>query len=298
MEYQFLDQDDARLLELCELPTEGGVAVALRTTGYDGEDDEVVEIAICDLQGKALFHQRVRPQNVEQWAPGDASGGLAPADVADAPELYQFEEEISRIVEEAPFVVALHGDFTRDMIEGSWVTLPPHESLDLSEQFQATHGTAEHPTEPAVACSLPGIAAYYGMELPAGADGRAADLAAEAAAVARCYAAYVEELRQQRDAKGAAHWEAYERRLEEAARNDAREQQKERIQAVKNLRINALLWLCAAAIFYNLGVQMGVRGMDGSLVAIVIAAAVFFTYKWGNALYRMYKLNKQRHGDQ
>lgn len=291
MDYRFLDQGDERLLELSELPTQGGLAVALRTTGYDLEGDEVVELALCDLDGNVLFCQKVRPQNVEAWAPGEQSGGLGPADVQDAPELYQFEERISELFGDAAMVVALHGDFAKAMIEAGWVSLPDYPSFDLTEQFCAAHSTADSPLQPATAASLQGIAGYYGEGAPAGGT------ADEAALLARCYRHFVEEQSRQRADKGSAYWEAYEQRLAEEARHDAAALERERVQALKNMRVSALLWLCAAAVFYNLAVQIAVRGGEVSLSVMVAAVAVFFTYKWIRSLYLMYKLHKGVTGD-
>lgn len=288
MEYRFLDQGDQKLLELSELPVEGGLAVALRTTGYDMENDEIVELALCDLSGNVLFSQRVKPQNVETWTPGEWSGGLGPDDVQDAPELYQFEEEISELFQGASMVVALHGDFAKAMVEASWISLPKYPSFDLAEQFCAAHSTSDSPLQPATVASLQGIAAYYG---DGASDGTAAE---EGALLARSYIHFVNEQSRERADKGTAYWEAYERRLAEEARNDKAVLERERVQSLKNMRVSALLWLCAAAVFYNLTVQMVVRGGEASLAVMVGAVAVFFTYKWLRSLYQMYQLHKQR----
>lgn len=288
MEYRFRDQGDQKLLELSELPTEGGLAVAVRTTGYDPEKDEIVELALCDLQGNPLFSQKVKPQNAEGWTAGEWSGGLGPDDVEDAPELYQFEEQISELFQQASMVVALHGDFAKTMVEASWVSLPKYPSFDLTEQFCAAHSTPDSPLQPATAASLEGIAAYYGDGAP---DGSAA---AEGALLARSYIHFVNEQSRERADKGAAYWEAYEQRLADEARNDAKALERERVQSLKNMRVSALLWLCAAAVFYNLAVQVAVRGGEASLAVMVVAVAVFFTYKWIRSLYQMYQLHKQR----
>lgn len=288
MEYRFLDQGDQKLLELSELPVEGGLAVALRTTGYDMENDEIVELVLCDLSGNVLFSQRVKPQNVEAWTPGEWSGGLGPDDVQDAPELYQFEEEISELFQGASMVVALHGDFAKAMVEASWISLPKYPSFDLAEQFCAAHSTSDSPLQPATVASLQGIAAYYG---DGASDGTAAE---EGALLARSYIHFVNEQSRERADKGTAYWEAYERRLAEEARNDKAVLERERVQSLKNMRVSALLWLCAAAVFYNLTVQMVVRGGEASLAVMVGAVAVFFTYKWLRSLYQMYQLHKQR----
>ena len=48
MEYVRYDQNDERLLELAELPLENGIALAMRTTGYSLQDDEIIELSIVD----------------------------------------------------------------------------------------------------------------------------------------------------------------------------------------------------------------------------------------------------------
>ena len=284
MEYRFLDRGDETLIEASELPVEG-IAVAVRTTGY-GDGDEVVELAIADLDGNELFSRRVKPQNVGAWEPGDASGGIAPADVEDCPELYQFEEEVSALFENAEVVVGMHAGFARETIEASWVTLPAGRDVDLDEEFRASHCAADYPGEPATAAALDGIAAYYGTEVEPGTLG-------EAKAVAACYRALVDEHRRERDAKGEAHWEAYRRRLEEAELADEELQAARRRQAIRANRVNAIMWLCAAAIFSNLAVQLGIRGFDAGFVTLAAAAAVFFAVRWIMCLAAMHKLRKQ-----
>lgn len=292
MEYRFLDPGDEQLLASCELPRTGGIAITLRTTGYDLEKDEIVQLAICDLEGNGLFCETVKPQNVDNWIPSEASGGLGPADVEDCPELYQFEEQISDLFQDATVSVALHSTFAKAMIEGSWVTLPETHPFDLTERFCATHSTCSLPNQPAATASLETIEAYY--SLPQGHG----TLLEEAASIASAYGLMIDEACAQRDAKGEAYWEAYRKRLEEASASDRRKQEVERLNAMKTTRINAILWLCAAAIFSNLAVQMSLRGSEMSLVVMIGAVAVFMAIKWIQALYRLYKLHNQRNAEE
>lgn len=286
IEYQFLDRDDETLIETSELPVEEGIAVAIRTTGYEIGEDEIVELAIVGLDGSDLFSERVKPQNIDEWSDKTASGAIMPADVAEAPELYQFEDEIRELFENASIVVGLHMDFIGEMIEASWVALPDYESFDLLSQFCASHSAADYPSQPAAVASLEGIAGYYG--LPDEED----SLIATAQTVATCYRKLIGEHAQVRIDKGAEYWERYRQRVEEAERNDASLQAAKRNQEVRALRINAVLWLCAAAIFSNLAMQLHLRSFDFGIVAIAAAAAVFFAIRWILSLYAMYKIRK------
>lgn len=287
MEYSFLDQGDERLLETAQLPLEGGIAVAMHTTGYATQGDEVVELAITDMQGKPLFAKRVKPQNIEEWQASEASGGIAPSDVADLQELYQYEDEIMELFEKASFVVCEHLSFAHALLEASWVALPDYEGFDLDEEFRLSHCTRDYPGQAATAVSLSDIANYYGLtqgslqgaasttahETDASAASEA--VVANAALIAACYQKLVEEHAQKRDAKGTAYWEAYERRLaEEAAQNAS-------VDAVAQLRekrlnqMNGLLWISGAIIFTSLVIQLNQRGFDVGFMIIAGAVAVF-----------------------
>lgn len=268
VKYQFLERSDEELLAAAALPTDG-IALAARTTGYDTDGDEVVELAIASLDGTVRFHQLTKPQNVQEWAACDASGGIAPVDVAEAPELYQFEDEIIGLVDGVDVVVGAHLPFLASIIESSWVSLPKFDGIDLVAQFLASHSTADYPGQPATAATLAGIAAYYGID----ADDSSA--ASTAQAVAACYRALVREHAERRDAKGPDYWARREERLaQEAARNESASATA-RIREKRMNQMNALLWVAGAIIFVSLAIQFYQRGMDVSLVVIAVAVAVF-----------------------
>ncbi|MBE6473841.1 MAG: hypothetical protein E7Z99_09855 [Coriobacteriaceae bacterium] len=267
VEYRFFSQSDEKLIESSELPLTDGIAVAVRTTGFSPDEDEVLELAVVDFEGNELFSRVVKPQNKTEWEASDATGGIAPADVEEAPELYQFEEEISDIFEHASVVVAAHVPFVESMIEASWVTLPKHESFDIIARFLEAHSTADCPNEPAVAATPEGIAAYYGLRE----EGEA--LADRARLAAECYKAFVREHAQEREAKGADYWERYERRkFEETAEQRARDEIMAKRERNLN-RMNGILWLCGGFIFTSLIIQLYQTGGDmGIMVALGIVA--------------------------
>ena len=286
IQYAFLDRGPESLIEVSELPVVEGIAVAIRSTGYEIGTDEVLELAITDLAGTELFCQRVKPQNIESWNDDRASGGITPESVAESPELYQFEDEIIALFENAPIVVAEHSGFAKEMIESSWVSLPAFKGFDLVEQFRASHATAEHPDQAAPAASLESIAQYYEIAFSGEST---ADLART---IASCYRCIVDEHARERANKGPDYWAAYEREQEEALRNDRQQQERNRIQTVKSLRVNAIMWLCAAAIFSNLAVQLSIRGFDVTFVIMSAAVAVFAAVRWIIALYRIFQLRR------
>ena len=287
IEYRFFDRSDDELIRTSELPREGGIAVAARCTGYEVGRDEILELSIVDFDGNELFSKVVKPQNLEEWSDEAASGGISPADVADAPELYQFEDEISDLFKSATIVVGQHMGFIGELVESSWVSLPAYEAFDLIEQFRESHCAVDYPTQPAAAVTLEGIAAYYDL------DCDESTLSGVACAVAAAYLKLVEEHAAEREAKDPAHWEAYERKIAEEQRDEERQQAAQRAKQVKTSQINAILWMGSAIIFGNVAVQLHLRSFDPALVVMAAIAAVFFAYKWISCLYAVYKLNKK-----
>ena len=288
IEYRFLERDAETLITMSELPVEEGRAVAVRTTGYEVGVDEVVQISIVDFQGNELFAQTVKPQNIDEWTNVEASGGILPADVADAPELYQFEDEIIALFADASVVVGQHMGFMHEIIESSWVSLPDCREFDLTQEFCASHCTADYPEQSAAVAALPGIAAYYGA--PCDEE----TCTGIARSVAACYVKLVEEHAQARLDKGQEFWEEYERRQEEVRKEDAQALEADRRKELRALQVNAFLWLCAAAIFSNLAVQLYIRGTDFGFVAIVVAAAIFFLVRWVMSLSALYRQRRNR----
>ena len=274
MKYSYLDQGDERLLELADMPTGNGIAIAMRTTGYAHDSDEIVELAIVGLDGRALFERKVRPQNIEEWSASEASGGIAPADVAEQPELFQFEDEIIQLFEKADIVACAHLPFARALIEASWISLPAYEGFDVIEQFRLAHCSQDYPTEPASAVALDDITRYYGIPtLPEASSG--GGLAAEARAVASCYKALVAEHCAKRDEKGQAYWDERDRRLAEEAAGDAQATEAMRLREKRLNQMNGLLWVAGALIFISLIIQLAQRGGDAGFMVVAGAVAVF-----------------------
>ena len=293
MEYSFFNQGDERLLELADFPRDNGIALAMRTTGYAPTEDEILELAIVDLQGNELFSKRVKPQNIEDWKPSEASGFIAPADVETAPELFQFEEQVMELFEKADIVVFEHQAFEEALIDSSWISLPPFTGFDLSEEFRLAHCTKDYPSESATAVATPSILEYYGVAgldeaasagaqtaAPGDVAGRTeeeslAALVAKAGQIASCYNAFVEEHIRERDGKGQVYWDERDRRLaEEAAKNAS-------VDAVAQLRekrmnqMNGLLWVSGAIIFASLIIQLYQRGGEPSFMIMAGAVSVF-----------------------
>ena len=269
MDYRFLDRDDDTLIATSELNCEDGIAVAVRTTGYVADHDEVIELAIVSFDGNVQFSQKVKPQNITEWTASEASGGMSPDNVADAPELYQFEDEIQDLFENAKTVVCQHLAFVEDAIEASWVSLPAFEGVDLISMFCESHCATDYPDQPAAAASLSGIASYYDLPEPDG------TVEGEAALILACYRAIVAEHAAEREAKGPEYWQRYDESKADERAKTAKAQAVSKLREHRMNQMNGLLWIAGAIIFVSLAIQLYQRGGDIGVIVISVAIAIF-----------------------
>lgn len=287
MRLQFYYSKGDELLYGSKLPHEAGIAVALRTTGFNASDDEVLSLAIVDFDGNVLFDKKLKPQDIDTWEPSEASGGLGPADVSEAPELFQFEDELIEIFKSCSCVVSLHDAFTSAMMESSWVSLPDYQGYDLSELFCSSHCDADYESAPIAAVSLQGIADYY--ELPQGAG----TLVDEARIIAAGYLSNAREYEEALENIGEKDDETYRKAKEAQQLDVARQRENERIENLRVARINAVMWLCAAMLFGNVAAQMYVRNFEVVYVVAAALATAFFIARWIMCLVKMYQLRKR-----
>lgn len=269
MEYAFLETSDEALVEGAKLPLQGGVAVAMFTTGYSTDEDEAVSFSIVDLSGKQLFAKTVKPHNKEDWAASESSGGIGPADVEEAPALYDFEDEIMEILGNADFVLCQHLEFVKAMLDRSWIMMPTPVQVDVCEMFRLSHSAAGRVGEPATVATLEGIAGYYGFVLDTGSATEVAQ------GVVRAYKAMVAEFISERDAKGEDYWAQRDRRLAEENASVNAADEAARMRERRYQQMNALLWVAAGIIFVSLIIQLYQRGGDIGMMVIAGAAAVF-----------------------
>ena len=269
MRYRFLDPGDERLLDLAGMPAEGGIALAVRTTGYNADEDEVLELAVVDLEGAELFARAVKPQNIDEWPASDATGGITPADVAGLPELYQFEQEVSDLFENADIVVGQYLSFAEEAIESSWVTLPTFTGADLIALFCECHNSADYPGRPATAAALDGIAEYYGLAIDP------STTLGTARAVAACYRELVREAVGARDGKGADYWLRRDERLAQEASQSQSADKVAQLREHRFNQMNGLLWVAAGLIFVSLVIQLYQRGGDVGFMVICGMFSVF-----------------------
>lgn len=269
MEYAFLANTDEALIEGAKLPLEKGAAIGMFTTGYDLAEDEAVALSIVDMDGSVLFSQKVKPHNRVGWASCEASGGITPEDVEEAQALYEYEDEMSEVLEKLEFVLCQHVDFVKAMLDRSWIAMPNRVVVDVCELFRLSHCAKGYPGEPATVATLEGIAEYYGFVIDF------STTEGVARGVNTAYRSIVGEFVQERDAKGQDYWDAYDARMAEQDSEENRTRAVEKMRERRLTQMNALLWVAGGLIFTSLAIQLYQNGGDFGFMLIAGAAAAF-----------------------
>lgn len=71
----------------------------VETTGLNRYgDDEVVEVALVDQDGKTLLNSLVRPVNATEWKRAERVHGISPEMVANAPTLDELKDQIKALI--------------------------------------------------------------------------------------------------------------------------------------------------------------------------------------------------------
>lgn len=91
------------------------------TTGVDPEQDEVLQVAIIDGEGRVLMDELCRPQRAVTWEAAQKVNGIAPETVAGRPPFSEFAPQARDILAKAKTVVAYNAPFEQGFLRAAGV---------------------------------------------------------------------------------------------------------------------------------------------------------------------------------
>ena len=94
------------------------------TTGVKKDYDEIVQVAIVDMEGEVLYDSLIKPKYHKRWKNAQAIHGISPYDVQDAPSLEHEKAEIEAILAEADVIVGWNVRFDLDMLYANGIDVP------------------------------------------------------------------------------------------------------------------------------------------------------------------------------
>lgn len=94
------------------------------TTGIQKGYDEIVQVAIVDMEGEILYDSLLKPKHHKRWGKAQEVHGISPYDVQDAPSLEHEKEKIEAILAEADVIVGWNVRFDLDMLYANGIDVP------------------------------------------------------------------------------------------------------------------------------------------------------------------------------
>lgn len=111
---------------LLGIPKDDVLCLDLETTGLDPHDnDEVLQVSICDGNGKMLLNSYVHPVHRRRWTNAEAIHGITPEMVKDAPALLDLNDEIHRLLSECTLLIGYNiRNFDLEFLKAGGIDLP------------------------------------------------------------------------------------------------------------------------------------------------------------------------------
>lgn len=112
------------------------VVIDTETTGLDEEKDEVLSLAIVDVDGNKLFSSYIRPATRKRWPNAQKIHGITWEDVKDAPTLEELADELAPYFAEGMVVAGYNVGFDKDMLRASGLRIPSTAELDVMALYK------------------------------------------------------------------------------------------------------------------------------------------------------------------
>lgn len=120
--------------------TPGCIVIDLETTGLDPAADEIIQVGITDLEGRALWCRYYKPIHTAEWPEAEAINGIGPAVVADCPSIFEDVVAIQEVVTAAKRVCIYNAEFDALFLARAGISFEGIEVHDTLEDFAELYG--------------------------------------------------------------------------------------------------------------------------------------------------------------
>ena len=116
------------------------IAFDTETTGFDPDDDEIIQISIVDGDGYVLLDTYVRPERKTEWPKAQAVNGISPELVAGYGTFPEIKEKVAEIFGKAELVVAYNAEFDLSFLERQGIVAESAAVFDVMVEYAPVHG--------------------------------------------------------------------------------------------------------------------------------------------------------------
>lgn len=107
------------------------------TTGLSPENDEILQLAIIDENGKTLWNKKYKPQHHSFWPLAQEKNGISPQSVQDAPPIANDIKAIQSIFDQADRIYAYNAAFDVSFLKNLGITIPAARVIDTMKVYAA-----------------------------------------------------------------------------------------------------------------------------------------------------------------
>lgn len=228
---------------LLSIPRENVICIDTETTGLDPKKDEILQVGIVDGNCNVVLNTYIRPDHRRRWPKAQEMSGISWDAVKDAPEMWEFRDEIERIIADASLVVGYNIGFDVSMLEESGVNVDESKTYDVMEDCARVWGKWSDKKGGYLWMKLAEAARKFGIDLDAH------DAVNDATATVKVFYAMLTrwefvEAEHANDAMEKMH-EEFEHTLQDE------KEKRERVETAKVAVVFFLIVAAAVALFYG-----------------------------------------------
>lgn len=151
-------------LEAIAWPEDKIVVIDTETTGLDPEKDEVLSLAITDINGNNLFYELIKPQKRKRWPKATEVHGIKWVDVKDKEDLFNYEDILTPLFSPDNLIVGYNVWFDIEMLRASGATIRATNTFDVMEEYSSVYGKWSEWKQDRLYAKLTTCAKHYGYK--------------------------------------------------------------------------------------------------------------------------------------
>lgn len=163
------------------------IVIDIETTGLCPVVDEILQIAIIDVNGNTLYNSYIKPICATEWTDAENINHISPDMVKDAPDIYAAMPVVNAILSQAKRIIGYnHINFDLEFMRAYGAIIPDDAELyDVMLEFAPIYGERRYDTDDEYKWQkLTVCAAYYGYDWR---NDKAHDGEADCRATLHCY---------------------------------------------------------------------------------------------------------------
>lgn len=118
------------------------ISYDMETTGFDPQNDDILQLSIVDGDGNELFNKLFKPTKKNEWPEAAAVNGITPERVQDCPAFQAWTGQVQEIFDQADVVVGYNQrNFDDRFLKANGIKIDPaKENHDLMLEFAEAVG--------------------------------------------------------------------------------------------------------------------------------------------------------------